>query len=180
MTRSGRRFGRSLRLSTVYAPRTSAVDATSRAPVSEICRLKQRVAVPAFCDTSPGSVDQRPATTCAAPDDDCVRGRTPRSQPALTPHGPMLTPRQVDAAQVEPIVSTNHAHQTKQTSWESVLVSPPEPESPPNAHHRSPVSAGEVEHCQCAKGISIRTLRRCVISGWSSRRASRRSRTCRG
>ena len=42
----------------------------------------------------------------------------------LTPHGPMLTPRQVEAAQVELIVSTKHAYQTEQTSWESVWRAP--------------------------------------------------------
>ena len=113
------------------APR--AIDAKAAERRASIVGAKQR-------GNEPGSVDQRlrPATTCAAPDDDCVYGRTPRSQPALTPHGQMLTPRQVEAAQVEPIVSTNHTHQTKQTSWESVLVSPTEPESPPNAHAAHP------------------------------------------
>src|SRR6266516_6180781 len=72
----------------------------------------------------------------------------------------MLPPGQVEAAQVEPIVSTNHAHQTKQTSWESVWRARQNPNAT-ECSHRSPVSAGEVEHCQCAKGISIRTLRRC-------------------
>src|SRR6266516_6111664 len=72
----------------------------------------------------------------------------------------MLTPRQDEAAQVEPIVSTNHAHQTKQTSWNR-SGEPARTGIATECSHRSPVSAGEVEHCQCAKGISIRTLRRC-------------------
>jgi hypothetical protein len=57
----------------------------------------------------------------------------------------MLTPRQVETAQVEPIVSAQPSTPNEQTSREPVWRDPPEPE---------PVSAGEVEHRQCLVPVS--------------------------
>jgi hypothetical protein len=51
---------------------------------------QQHVVLPAFCDTSPGSVDER-----------FLRSHRTR---------PMLTPRRVEAAAIEPIASEDQPH----------------------------------------------------------------------
>jgi hypothetical protein len=109
-------------------PRTSAVARVrwSRHPRAErhprttlkaLARPRVRVAVPANCDTSPGSVGHRfrPATTCAADVIADVSEYTPAHSLRSHPIRPMLTPRQVEAAEVEPIVSAQPSAPNEQS-----------------------------------------------------------------
>jgi hypothetical protein len=101
----------------------------------------------------------RLATTCAVPDViAAVSAHTPAHSLRSHRTRPMLTPRQFEAAQVEPIVSAQPSTPNKQTSRESVWPSPARTGIATECSHRSPVSAGEVEHRQPVRGRSRRRL----------------------
>jgi hypothetical protein len=149
------------------APRSSTPSRrATRPPASPRASNRCRpVAFPAFCDTSPGSVGQRfrPATTCAAPDviaDVCAHtlAHSLRSHRTC----PMLTPRQVEAAQVEPTVSAQ-PKRTKQANVAGTGVARPARTAiAAECPHRSRVSAGEVEHVtvEPSEGLLVVYVRR--------------------